>query len=454
MEDLGAKNALSSMFNIDPNMQTMASNQLQSQVSQGIFGEDSKSNQRVQRTQLLNLQPAGGRNNTPNDNSVANAAAAAPIGTLAHKALKHIETLEMDFLNEGVNNNQVVQNVIKRKKGATHKHLTEKEEEQYMTYKMITDLFNYDELKTRKNFAIKRYKESLYRGELAEGLRHGQGICVYEIGRVYEGQWVDDKRNGKGYERFSNGNQYLGEYQQGRVSGKGIYTWTNGDTYDGEWVNGIKHGYGVWKGANSDSYIGQWIQNKAHGYGQHEWANGDRYEGEWKFCLRHGQGSDTFANGDVYLGEYNYGKANGYGQYRWANGNTYSGIFVEGMKEGKGVWKKSGTDEATNTYEGEYHQDMKHGHGEFRWASGGYYKGFYQNDVKKDYGEMYWADGSIYRGLWDRGIQNGLGIMIFSNGTRKAGIFKDNVLVELLTDESLIAKVPAEEQKNFPEAFR
>ena len=105
------------------------------------------------------------------------------------------------------------------------------------------------------------------------------------------------------------------------------------------------------------------------------------------------------------------------------------------MKEGKGVWKKSGTDEATNTYEGEYHQDMKHGHGEFRWASGGYYKGFYQNDVKKDYGEMYWADGSIYRGLWDRGIQNGLGIMIFSNGTRKAGIFRDNVLVELLTDE-------------------
>ena len=68
------------------------------------------------------------------------------------------------------------------------------------------------------------------------------------------------------------------------------------------------------------------------------------------------------------------------------------------MKEGKGVWKKSGSDEVTNTYEGEYHQDMKHGHGEFRWASGGYYKGNYEDDVKKGYGEMYWADGSIYRG--------------------------------------------------------
>ena len=53
---------------------------------------------------------------------------------------------------------------------------------------------------------IKRYKDSLYRGELIDGSRHGLGICVYEIGRVYEGEWGDDKRHGKGYERFSNGN--------------------------------------------------------------------------------------------------------------------------------------------------------------------------------------------------------------------------------------------------------
>ena len=75
-----------------------------------------------------------------------------------------------------------------------------------MQYKMMTDLFDFEELKTRKHFAIKRYKASLYRGEIVNGLREGQGICVYEIGRVYEGAWSDDKRHGKGYERFSNGN--------------------------------------------------------------------------------------------------------------------------------------------------------------------------------------------------------------------------------------------------------
>jgi len=104
-------------------------------------------------------------------------------------------------------------------------------------------------------------------------------------------------------------------------------------------------------------------------------------------------------------------------------------------------------------YEGEYCQDMKHGQGEFRWASGGFYRGGYQCDIKTGYGEMYWADGSIYRGQWARGIQNGLGIMIFSNGTRKAGIFKENVLVELLIEQATVDMYD-EQAGGFPEAFK
>ena len=96
---------------------------------------------------------------------------------------------------------------------------------------------------------------------------------------------------------------------------------------------------------------------------------------------------------------------------------------------------------------------MKHGMGEFRWASGGYYKGTYEYDVKKGYGEMYWADGSIYRGHWDRGIQNGLGIMIFANGTRKAGIFRENVLIELLMDNETVEKMQ-QDGSTMPEAFK
>ena len=66
---------------------------------------------------------------------------------------------------------------------------------------------------------------------------------------------------------------------------------------------------------------------------------------------------------------------------------------------------------------------------------------------------MYWADGSIYRGHWDRGIQNGLGIMIFANGTRKAGIFRENVLIELLMDNETVEKMQ-QDGSIIPEAFK
>lgn len=53
---------------------------------------------------------------------------------------------------------------------------------------------------------------------------------------------------------------------------------------------------------------------------------------------------------------------------------------------------------------------------------------------------MTWGDGSVYKGTWENGIQNGLGIMVFANGLKKAGTFRDNVLMELLTKEEMIEK--------------
>jgi hypothetical protein len=47
---------------------------------------------------------------------------------------------------------------------------------------------------------------------------------------------------------------------------------------------------------------------------------------------------------------------------------------------------------------------------------------------------MNWNDGSVYKGCWVNGIQEGLGIMSFANGTKRAGIFKENVLTELINN--------------------
>lgn len=44
--------------------------------------------------------------------------------------------------------------------------------------------------------------------------------------------------------------------------------------------------------------------------------------------------------------------------------------------------------------------------------------------------------------------------MIFANGTRKAGFFRDNVLVELLVDIETVTQVEQSLEEPLPESFR
>ena len=73
---------------------------------------------------------------------------------------------------------------------------------------MLSNEFDYEELKLRETFGIKQYRDSIYRGELNSRKRHGKGIIVYFNGRVYEGDWDLDKRSGRGFELFLSGNTY------------------------------------------------------------------------------------------------------------------------------------------------------------------------------------------------------------------------------------------------------
>lgn len=67
---------------------------------------------------------------------------------------------------------------------------------------------------------------------------------------------------------------------------------------------------------------------------------------------------------------------------------------------------------------------------------------------------MTWGDGSVYKGTWHGGVQNGLGVMVFANGLKKAGTFKDNVLMELLTNEEMIKTHEQELKQTLPETFK
>ncbi|CAI2366353.1 unnamed protein product [Moneuplotes crassus] len=296
-------------------------------------------------------------------------------------------------------------------------------------YTMISEMFNFEELKKSPNFGIKIFNKAIYRGELQDNKRHGRGCMTYQNGRVYEGFWYADKRHGDGYEKYSNNNFYQGQFKQGRAHGKGLYSWVTGETYDGNWEDGLKQGYGVWKTKTGDSYLGEWDKSKAHGYGTHIWKNGDRYEGEWQNSLKHGKGTDIFANGESYTGQYYKGKPHGIGEYTWKNDSKYIGDFKNGLKHGKGKWIKRASVPHSNTYEGDYFMDKKHGQGVFKWASGNEYRGSYVEDERHGYGEMFWTDGSLYRGEWVKGIQHGQGEMHFPDGTSKIGTFDNNTYV-------------------------
>ena len=63
----------------------------------------------------------------------------------------------------------------------------------------------------------------------------------------------------------------------------------------------------------------------------------------------------------MYRGSYLNGKPSGPGSYYWANGSYFKGSFLNGLREGKGYWKKGvGT---TDKYDGSYRNDKKWGYG-------------------------------------------------------------------------------------------
>ncbi|CDW72018.1 UNKNOWN [Stylonychia lemnae] len=310
-------------------------------------------------------------------------------------------------------------------------------EKKFGGYRMISQLFKYEDLRLMVDFQILKFKDAIFRGQIKNGeRREGLGVMLYDNGRTYEGQWQNDRRHGQGFEKYSNLNTYEGEFVRGKANGKGIYKWKNGEIYEGDWLNGQKEGKGFWRNTFGESYEGDWRDNKANGYGVHHWSTGEKYEGDWFDFLKHGFGTDYFANGDRYTGQYRYGKPWGRGKYTWSSGATYEGDFEDGHKHGKGKWEKKQVmnNEQTGAetiihvyYEGEYKNDVKEGYGQYKWASGNYYKGYYKNDKRHFYGEMYWNDGSIYKGEWCDGVQHGYGKMIFATGEVKEGFFDNGV---------------------------
>lgn len=206
-----------------------------------------------------------------------------------------------------------------------------------------------------------------YQGEFLDGLKHGNGVYVWENGDRYDGTFAQDRPDGRGKYHFANGDSYEGEVKAGVIVGRGAYATKAGDLFEGAFADGKPHGVGVYR-----------------------FANGDRYEGEMDHGRLQGRGRYISKNGERIEAPFQDGKAQGIGAYHFSNGDRYEGEISGGVLTGQGVYHyKSGM-----RYEGEVRNGLPQGKGTFWFLDGARFEGMFDNGLARAKGEMVSREGT------------------------------------------------------------
>ena len=294
-----------------------------------------------------------------------------------------------------------------------------------------------------------------YIGEFKNSTYNGFGTYMFGDGQMYIGDWKDGKYDGYGTMIYKDGtskvgywnkNSYLGTENKsssglsekssssGCISGDcdngyGTYVFPSGEKYEGYWVNKMRNGYGTNFFTTGAKYIGNWKDDKRHGYGISEYASSSKYEkylGNFVDDKLTGQGTLYHRDGTIesgnwndnvfqgaYSSDYTYNAkkgskgcvagncTNGYGMYTFDNGDKFVGEWVNGVREGQGV---------------------------YFYNSGAVYTGNFKNNTLSGYGYCKWASGSFYLGDWADGAINGQGIYTYEKGTKDIGSWKNTAL--------------------------
>lgn len=125
--------------------------------------------------------------------------------------------------------------------------------------------------------------------------------------------------------------------------------------------------------------IGMFIKDKNLDFKQFEIEGGLQYEGQVK------KNSNT---------------RHGYGRLTWPDGSYFEGYWIDGMAEGRGIFKTS----EGEVLEGEWKKDVATGLGVFKHKEGqSLYKGGLRDDAQNGRGIELWSDGSYYNGEYKMG---------------------------------------------------
>lgn len=178
-----------------------------------------------------------------------------------------------------------------------------------------------------------------YKGELKNGLMHGQGELRWLDGAHYRGEFTNGVISGTGTLVDARGDQYLGIFVDGKLTGAGEYRSDEGSVYRGEFAQGQFHGNGEFQNPEGEHYSGVFAGGDFSGRGIFIGKDGERYEGEFLNWSFHGKGILTEKKG-TYTGEFEYGNFHGKGKYHYSEDDRIiSGYWNWGEYEGK---KKNG----------------------------------------------------------------------------------------------------------------
>lgn len=213
------------------------------------------------------------------------------------------------------------------------------------------------------------------------GFRHSIFSTHWYPKDKYVGQWRNDKKEGKGIEIYRytpktlyiyfffttislfffffasirNGYVHQGQWINGTKQGFGLLSKITHEKcpesrellHLGCWCRGEKHGYALHWYADS-FYKGYFANGKKSGYGQMWWYSGQYYEGFWENDRFHGKGTLYLSNYNIDIKLFIFFRMNYFFLINFcfffsANCNMYEGQFVDGKKNGYGIYYHKNT---------------------------------------------------------------------------------------------------------------
>ncbi|KAJ3321702.1 hypothetical protein HDV06_003995 [Boothiomyces sp. JEL0866] len=256
---------------------------------------------------------------------------------------------------------------------------------------------------------------------------HGNGTVNFQSGGSYTGQFKDGNMHGDGIYNWNDGVVYQGQFDSDRILGSGQYTWypdtkaRNTETsYKGQLENGLRHGTGVFTVKNK--FIdGEWARGKPNGYCVCQYEDHSVYSGNWKNGKKDGNGKMLYQSGNYYVGEWKDDQKCGKGKMMWLDKNEeYEGNWENGLPNGFGqyIWKLKPLRDhqypLQNMYRGYWVEGKREGYGVFFYSSGAKYEGNWKNNLKDGYGKFISENGRVYEGQFvaDRPVEK---IEFFNN---------------------------------------